>query len=473
MRRKAVKATFAGHRSIMWKNKHFTWARGSCSLLTLFVLISRASIIEGNNLTESDISESDGFCNHPPEFLAPSTNETYKLSLGSWVVLNCTVKILYDHKFNLCDPSIQWIKDQQVITNSSKYIQTDNNRLNVSEKILSSFLNVSLADEADYGTFTCFIRKESMTFTLEKTVVDVASHVPAVLGALLVLAALLLVGLLYVKCRLDLQLWYRNKYGEFEVNDGKLYDAYVSYVSADDDRKFVNFILKPHLENRYGYKLHLDDSDILPGSEPSAELIMNISRCRRLIVVLSKVYLEQDWCKLNFREALWNLLDLSRKPIFIMFENHYRELSHPAIQLLKAQRKNITVLLWTATSMTPSSEFWKELRLLLPRIIPQRNTMADPQTRLQDDKDPMLILNPDYLDCRSDPDPEGDLGVRSPIYKGPPPPVSALPSMPKANPSMEFPCESTDRDELDIADLGSRNYGTRTDFYCLVSEEDI
>ncbi|XP_059831562.1 single Ig IL-1-related receptor [Hypanus sabinus] len=457
----------------MWKNKHFTWARGSCSLLTLLVLISRASITEGNNLTESDISESDGLCNHPPKFLAPSTNETYRLSLGSWVVLNCTVKILYDHKFNLCDSSIQWIKEQQVITNNSKYIQTDKNRLNVSEKILSSFLNVSLANDADYGTFTCFIGKESMTFTLEKTIVGVASHVPAVLGAILVLGALLLAGLLYVKCRLDFQLWYRNKYGEFEVNDGKLYDAYVSYVSAADDRKFVNFILKPHLENRYGYKLHLDDSDILPGSEPSAELIMNISRCRRLIVVLSKAYLEQDWCRLNFREALWNLLDLSRKPIFIMFENHYRELSHPAIQLLKAQKKNITLLLWTATSMTPSSEFWKELRLLLPQNIPQRNTMADPQTRLQDDKDPMLILNPDYLDCRSDPDPEGDLGVRSPIYKGPPPPVSALSSIPKANLSMEFPCENTGRDEVDIADLGSRNYGTRTDFYCLVSEEDI
>uniref|UniRef100_UPI00398F6604 single Ig IL-1-related receptor isoform X3 n=1 Tax=Pristiophorus japonicus TaxID=55135 RepID=UPI00398F6604 len=457
----------------MWASRHFAWAGGS--VLTLCVLVSRAANAEGNGLKTRSTLKPDRSCDLPPKFLSPPGNQTYHLPIGSWLVLNCTVKLLYDQKFNWCDPSIQWSKDGHVITNSSKFTRTEETRFNnnASEKFLSSLLNVTLTDEDDYGIFTCLIRNKSVIFTLQREIADHVSHVPAVLGALLVLFALLLAGLLYVKCRLDLQLWYRNKYGEFEVNDGKLYDAYVSYVSADDDRKFVNFILKPHLENRYGYRLHLDDHDILPGSDPSAELIMNISRCRRLIVVLSKAYLEQDWCRLNFREALWQLLDLSRRPIFIMFENQYRELSHPAIQLLKEQRKSITLLLWTSTSMTPSSDFWKELRLLLPRKLHHRCVMADPQTRLQDDKDPMLILNPDYLDCRSDPDPEGDLGVRAPIYKGPPPPVSALPHTPKTSPSVELPCEDTDRIEVDIADLGSRNYGTRTDFYCLVTEEDI
>lgn len=36
-------------------------------------------------------------------------------------------------------------------------------------------------------------------------------------------------------------------------------------------------------------------------AEPSADLIMNVSRCRRLIVVLSVAYLEQDWCNSSFR----------------------------------------------------------------------------------------------------------------------------------------------------------------------------
>lgn len=35
--------------------------------------------------------------------------------------------------------------------------------------------------------------------------------------------------------------------------------------------------------------------------EPSAELLMNMSRSRRLIVLLSDAYLEQEWCCANFR----------------------------------------------------------------------------------------------------------------------------------------------------------------------------
>lgn len=60
---------------------------------------------------------------------------------------------------------------------------------------------------------------------------------------------------------------------------------------------------------------------------------------------------------------------------------------------------------------TPSSVFWKELALAMPRrVIFHSDNAGDPQTMLQDDKDPMLTLDPDYLDCRSDTDPAGDLG---------------------------------------------------------------
>lgn len=60
---------------------------------------------------------------------------------------------------------------------------------------------------------------------------------------------------------------------------------------------------------------------------------------------------------------------------------------------------------------TPSSVFWKELSLAMPRRVVFRSESAgDPQTMLQDDKDPMLTLNCDYQDSRSDTDPAGDLG---------------------------------------------------------------
>jgi len=93
---------------------------------------------------------------------------------------------------------------------------------------------------------------------------------------------------------------------------------------------------------------------------------------------------------------------------------------------------------------------------------------GDPQTRLQDDKDPMLIVQGHVpegrtLNVQLDPDPEGDLGVRGPVFGEPLAPLHASGvSLGEGRGS-----------EVDVSDLGSRNYSARTDFYCLVSEDDV
>lgn len=93
---------------------------------------------------------------------------------------------------------------------------------------------------------------------------------------------------------------------------------------------------------------------------------------------------------------------------------------------------------------------------------------GDPQTRLQDDKDPMLVVRgrvPEggTLDPELDPDPAGDLGVRGPVFGEPSaPPYASGVSLGEGQVS-----------EVDVSDLGSRNYSARTDFYCLVSKDDM
>ncbi|NXF10787.1 SIGIR protein, partial [Smithornis capensis] len=411
-------------------------------------------------------------CNVPPEILVPATDETLDLALGSRVVLNCTVRWTGAER---CRPVSSWSKDGQWLDNHTSQ-DTVWSGQNASEQLLASVLQLNLTRDADFGVFACWVSNATATFTLRRA--ETAGHAPAVLAALLVLALLVLMAVLYVRCHLNMLLWYRNRYGELEINDGKLYDAYISYATAPDDRKFVHFIVKPQLENRYGYKLFLDEQNILPNSEPSADLIMNVSRCRRLIVVLSVAYLEQDWCNSSFREGLWRLLELSRKPIFIIFESQYREITHPAITLLKQHRSTVTLLVWRAGSMTPSSDFWKELCLALPRKVSFQGSVGDPQTQLQEDKDPMLILHSSYLDCTGDLDPDGDLGtgLRGCIFGSPPPPRlggHGAPRTPAGSGMEDAQLQDGQRPELDISDLGSRNYGARTDFYCLVTEDDI
>ncbi|XP_062051569.1 single Ig IL-1-related receptor isoform X2 [Lepus europaeus] len=408
-----------------------------------------------------------GVCGRAPDFLSPPGDQVLGPVLGSAVALNCTAWVVFGP---LCpQPSVQWLKDGLPLSNGSHYSLQEDIRVeaNFSEALVSSVLGVNLTSAGDYGVFACSIQNaSSSSITLRRA--GMAGHVAAVLASLLVLLALLLAASLYVKCRLNVLLWYQATYGDLEVNDGKLYDAYVSYSDCPEDRKFVHFILKPQLERRRGYKLFLDDRDLLPRAEPSADLLVNLSRCRRLIVVLSDAFLGQAWCSHSFREGLCRLLELTRRPIFITFEGQRRGPAHPALHLLRQHRHLVTLLLWRPGSVTRSSNFWKELQLALPRKVHYRPAQGDPQTRLQEDKDPMLIVGRGRqgraLDVEPGPDREGDAGVRGPVF--------GEPSAQLHTSGAPLPGEGQGS-ELDVSDLGSRNYSARTDFYCLVSEGDV
>ncbi|XP_012888786.1 PREDICTED: single Ig IL-1-related receptor [Dipodomys ordii] len=374
-----------------------------------------------------------GVCGRAPDFLSPSEDQALEHALGSVVALNCTAWVVSGP--HCPQPSVHWLKDGLPLPNGSHYSLQEDFwvKANFSEVLVSSVLGVNLTSAEAYGAFACSVHNtSSFSFTLWKA--GPAGHVAAVVASLLVLLALLLLALLYLKCRLNVLLWYQDCHGEVEMNDGKLYDAYVSYSDCPEDRKFVHFILKPQLERRRGYKLFLDDRDLLPRAEPSADLLVNLSRCRRLIVVLSDAFLGQAWCSHSFR---------------------YWGPPYPGPGLPLTQPR----------PQTPSSDFWKELQLALPRAVQYRPAAGagDPQTQRQDDKDPMLTTpgraapEPD-----ADADPEGDLGVRGPIFGEPP-----------ASRHASGVFLGGQSSEVDISDLGSRNYSARTDFYCLVSEADV
>uniref|UniRef100_A0A3Q2DUK9 Single Ig IL-1-related receptor-like n=1 Tax=Cyprinodon variegatus TaxID=28743 RepID=A0A3Q2DUK9_CYPVA len=165
------------------------------------------------------------------------------------------------------------------------------------------------------------------------------------------------------------------------------------------------------------------------------------------------------------RQGLLHLLELCQQPILITLEGQIKRMSPEIKRELSENQHRLTLLTWRQNSVTPSSSFWKELALAMPRsVIFHKESAGDPQTVLQDDKDPMLTLDPDYLDCRSDIDPAGDLGLRLPVNRAL---ACKAPVLPAAPTEAAQPKAS----DIDVSDLGSRNYGARSDFYCLVTED--
>lgn len=57
-------------------------------------------------------------------------------------------------------------------------------------------------------------------------------------------------------------------------------------------------------------------------------------------------------------------------------------------------------------------------------------------------------------------------GLRLPVHKSL---ACKAPVLPAAPVAVVEPKPS----EIDVSDLGSRNYGARSDFYCLVTEDDM
>ncbi|KAF7224261.1 single Ig IL-1-related receptor isoform X2 [Nothobranchius furzeri] len=402
----------------------------------------------------------DSRCSQAPVFKTNGGPTKLWRKTGSSVVLNCTALLLWDPSEDRCETTLLWSKAGQSLTNHTGLFHNTSSWSPANgQLIVSSLLEITFIEPEDFGLYSCTSRNLSSYFSIQNS--SSPSHTAAVSAAITLLLLLGVAALVYTRCHLNFKLWYKNSYGDFELNDGKLYDAYISYVNNDYDRKFINFILKPHLENKSGYKVHLNENEILPGSEPSAELLVNMSRSRRLIVLLSHAYLQQDWCTMNFRQGLLHLLELCQQPILIMLEGQPRCMNQEVREQLAEHQHRLTILTWRQNSVTPSSVFWKELALAMPRRVVLRNESAgDPQTVLQDDKDPMLTLDPDYLDCRSDIDPAGDLGLRLPVYRS----LSAkAPILPAAEPNPD----------IDVSDLGSRSYAARCDFYCLVTKEDV
>ncbi|KAK3526792.1 hypothetical protein QTP70_033569 [Hemibagrus guttatus] len=414
-------------------------------------------------------------CSRTVQFVPSSTETGVWGGLGSSVELNCTVLMRYNNNSEAECPSahLHWNKDGEPLHSPGSFTQNTSKWFTDEDQLMvSSVLTVSLKEKSDFGLYSCEIWNNTTSFRLQSTIFP--SHTGAVLASLVLFIMLVLAAVVYSKCHLNFKLWYKNSYGDDEINDGKVYDAFISYISDENDQKFVNFILKPHLETKYGHKLLLNNTNILPGAEPSAELLMNISRCRRLIVVLSQAYVQQEWCATNFstsypvgfwsafRQGLFHLLELSQKPIFIIFQSQQKHVNVDIIQHLRDHQPQITTLIWRAHSVAPSSGFWKALALAMPRKVVFHSQMSgDPQTLLQGDSDPMLTVQPDYLDCRPDPDPAGDLGLRFPIYK-------AM-SRDQAPPAASDP--EAKITEIDVSDLGSRSYAARTDFYCLVTDD--
>ena len=101
------------------------------------------------------------------------------------------------------------------------------------------------------------------------------------------------------------------------------FDAFVSYHHQDSE--WVRQELRPHMEDvEPRFRLCLHQRDFVAGATVSDNICSAVDISRRMILLLSKAFLQSHWCHEEFRQAHYKVMGIS---IWIFKNLYYPRLS--------------------------------------------------------------------------------------------------------------------------------------------------
>ena len=139
----------------------------------------------------------------------------------------------------------------------------------------------------------------------------------------------------------------------------KIYDAFVSYSKHDE--QWVSEVLREKLENNEPpYKLCIHYRDFTVGAPIQENILTSVQESRRTILLLSRNFIQSEWCMLEFRAA------------------HHKVLQNRAIYLIIIQLDDVNInelddelklYMRTNTYLSVNDRwFWRKLLYSLPQL---------------------------------------------------------------------------------------------------------
>ncbi|XP_073995187.1 toll-like receptor 6 [Rhodnius prolixus] len=185
--------------------------------------------------------------------------------------------------------------------------------------------------------------------------------------------------------RRELRVWVYSRCGlrmcykatGFDEDQDRLFDAYVSYCVKDEG--FVTQVLAPKLESQFRLCLHYRDFNV--SSYVADTILEAVESSKRTIVVLSRNFLNSEWCRFEFKSPLHEVLKDRRRLLIVVLVGDFapRELDPD----LRLYLKTNTCLQWG------DSLFWQKLRFAMPDPSRQPVSLYTPQ----DSRQPKLVTN--------------------------------------------------------------------------------
>lgn len=143
---------------------------------------------------------------------------------------------------------------------------------------------------------------------------------------------------------------------------GYAYDAFLSY-NTHNEEWVINDLL-PVLENQYHWKLCLHHRDFEPGRSILENIVDNIYMSRKTICIISRHYLESEWCSKEIQVASFRLFDENKDVLILIFlEDIPSEYLSPYHRMRKLIKKK-TYLKWPQDEKEVAL-FWQKLDMAM------------------------------------------------------------------------------------------------------------
>lgn len=143
------------------------------------------------------------------------------------------------------------------------------------------------------------------------------------------------------------------------VADIFLYDVFVSY--SDSDRYWVLNEFIPNIEKRESINVCLHERDFQVGFGILENIVSCMDRSRCLLLLISKNFLQSQWCQFEMNLAQHRLLETRREKLIMVFLEDISEKRQPKI--LKYLMRTKTYIKWPLNGSENEKQlFWKRLK---------------------------------------------------------------------------------------------------------------
>lgn len=193
----------------------------------------------------------------------------------------------------------------------------------------------------------------------------------------------------YVFCSWFSEQWRRLR----EEEEHCTYDAFVSYNSSDE--LWVMNELLPNLEGKgSALKLCLHHRDFEPGRYIVDNIVSAVYNSRKTICVVSRNFLNSEWCSLEIQLASYRLFDEHRDVLLLVFLESISERQLSSYHRMRKVMLKKTYLQWPGSECTNPAQaqdlFWSQLRRAIgtgSRIGPEENCTAVTDSKVPEQAD--------------------------------------------------------------------------------------